>query len=340
MDFSASTPAVQQLHVTEPGDVHGLVPGATAHVTPFPPAEFDVRLTSIRLPDLTLLIGECSPLIMISALDAATMVLQFPLTGTDTLLLNGRPLPPHGFALYGPGSQLVRANPRPGSFALLAAGWESARANLAPAVSALSRPGGADALLSARAEDWHRMAQLVAAAKETAQRDEDVFCADPPRAALRAALLVAARNLVTGALPGTSGRRSRAPQAWKRIVLGAEEYLNGHLERPIYTEELCQALGVSPATLSDAFRATLTISPHRYLKLRRLNMVRAVLLRRDGPAPLVKSVALSHGFWHLGQFARDYREQFGEAPSDTLARAHGTEVTYPAAAVPPASRTG
>jgi AraC family ethanolamine operon transcriptional activator len=34
----------------------------------------------------------------------------------------------------------------------------------------------------------------------------------------------------------------------------------------------------------------------------------------------VKSVALDLGFWHLGYFARDYRERFGESPSQTLAR--------------------
>jgi AraC family transcriptional regulator, ethanolamine operon transcriptional activator len=39
----------------------------------------------------------------------------------------------------------------------------------------------------------------------------------------------------------------------------------------------------------------------------------------------VKAVALSHGFWHLGQFAHDYRVAFGEAPSETLARARDGE---------------
>jgi len=36
--------------------------------------------------------------------------------------------------------------------------------------------------------------------------------------------------------------------------------------------------------------------------------------------PLIKSVALSHGFWHPGQFSHDYRETFREMLSDTLAR--------------------
>ena len=47
------------------------------------------------------------------------------------------------------------------------------------------------------------------------------------------------------------------------------------------------------------------------------------LLSREGVSPLVKSVALTHGFWHLGQFAHDYRATFGEMPSETLARARG-----------------
>jgi AraC-like DNA-binding protein len=52
-------------------------------------------------------------------------------------------------------------------------------------------------------------------------------------------------------------------------------------------------------------------------------MVRAALLRQERASQLlVKSVALAHGFWHLGQFSRDYRDHFGEAPSKTLAGAN------------------
>jgi hypothetical protein len=39
--------------------------------------------------------------------------------------------------------------------------------------------------------------------------------------------------------------------------------------------------------------------------------------------PLIKSVALSHGFWHPGQFSHDYHETFGEMLSDTLAQTRG-----------------
>ena len=114
------------------------------------------------------------------------------------------------------------------------------------------------------------------------------------------------------------GTRSR-----RRIVIRADEYLRTHLDRPIYSEELCSVLGASASALADAFQASFGISPHRFLKLRRLSMVRAALRPYEGRMPLVKSVALAHGFWHLGLFAHDYRETFGGMPSDTLVRTRG-----------------
>ena len=93
--------------------------------------------------------------------------------------------------------------------------------------------------------------------------------------------------------------------------------------RPIYTKDLCKALGVSASALHEAFHAVFGTSPHRFLKLRRMSLVRATLLSRSGPWASVKAAALSNGFWHLGQFAQDYKATFGELPSATLARARG-----------------
>jgi len=115
----------------------------------------------------------------------------------------------------------------------------------------------------------------------------------------------------------------RSTRARQRIVIIADEYLRAHMDRPIYTNELCGTLAVSTTALADSFRATFGVTPHRFLKLRRMSMVRAGLQSYEGPTPLIKSVALAHGFWHLGQFSHDYRETFGEMPSETLARARG-----------------
>jgi AraC family ethanolamine operon transcriptional activator len=38
----------------------------------------------------------------------------------------------------------------------------------------------------------------------------------------------------------------------------------------------------------------------------------------------VQDVAAAWGFWHMSQFATDYRKLFGMRPSDTLKAAIGT----------------
>jgi AraC family ethanolamine operon transcriptional activator len=153
------------------------------------------------------------------------------------------------------------------------------------------------------------------------------------RCALRAAILDTARRLL--APPEASGGpQSRGSRSRQRIVHAADAYLRAHPARPIYSEELCAALGVSTTSLYQAFRATFSMSPHRYLKLRRMGMVRAALHARGGPWRSVKAIALSHGFWHLGQFARDYKALYGETPSATLSRTRiaGRDVGAPGAA--------
>ncbi|MGE0723393.1 MAG: helix-turn-helix domain-containing protein [Alphaproteobacteria bacterium] len=111
-----------------------------------------------------------------------------------------------------------------------------------------------------------------------------------------------------------------------RIVAAAEDFLAASGSRPIYLGELCRALGVSERKLHGAFAIACGVSPHAYLKYRRLLMVRRVLRAGGGSAGLVKSAALAHGFWHLGNFARDYRAYFGEGPSETLRAGQGTRL--------------
>ena len=121
-------------------------------------------------------------------------------------------------------------------------------------------------------------------------------------------------------------RSARSAWARQRLVHAADDYLRAIPARPVYTEELCTALGTSATRLHQAFHATFNISPHRYLKLRRMGMVHTMLLSRSGPWRSVKAAALSHGFWHLGQFAHDYQDLYGELPSETLARVRATTV--------------
>jgi len=55
-----------------------------------------------------------------------------------------------------------------------------------------------------------------------------------------------------------------------------------------------------------------------YLKTVRLNGVRRALKIADPPTATVLGIASRYGFWHMGHFSHDYRQMFGESPSDTL----------------------
>jgi AraC family ethanolamine operon transcriptional activator len=69
--------------------------------------------------------------------------------------------------------------------------------------------------------------------------------------------------------------------------------------------------------MHDAVLRYRGMSLHRYLRLWRLWLVRRQLV---SGTQSVKASALAFGFWHMGDFSRSYRSQFGETPSETLAR--------------------
>lgn len=136
------------------------------------------------------------------------------------------------------------------------------------------------------------------------------------RAALKDALLA---NLV--ALFAVNAEQdSTAPELGARwqLVSRARERIAASPGDPVTVAELCNTFGVSRRTLQYCFQDVLGISPLNYLRAIRLNGARKALRT----ASSVTAAALDWGFWHLGQFATDYRAMFGERPSETFRRHH------------------
>ena len=96
----------------------------------------------------------------------------------------------------------------------------------------------------------------------------------------------------------------------------ASAYIQEHVHDHITISALCSSSGVSERTLEYAFRETYQISPKEYIKSLKLNKVRSELIK--GVDKKISTIAAKYGFWHMGQFAADYKRLFGELPSDTL----------------------
>lgn len=103
-------------------------------------------------------------------------------------------------------------------------------------------------------------------------------------------------------------------QLWKRI----DEYLEANLATPIKVRDLSLAAGVSNRTLLRLFYERFGVSPKTYIVKLRLNKIKHILRTTSSHPIRISNIANSWGFWHMGQFAADYKVLFGELPSDTL----------------------
>jgi AraC family ethanolamine operon transcriptional activator len=179
---------------------------------------------------------------------------------------------------------------------------------------------------------------------ETLPQGQDFFPADPRRVSVLRRRLTGLHSLVHGDPPsgnsarsevefdviaalvgalGTSlgtARRAPEPALRSRALRLALEYIEAYADQPPTIGDLCAASAASARTLEYAFRDWFGVTPKQYLQATRLHRVRRDLRRFGGHAS-VSEIAARWGFWHMGQFAADYRRQFGELPSETLRRA-------------------
>jgi AraC-like DNA-binding protein len=98
-----------------------------------------------------------------------------------------------------------------------------------------------------------------------------------------------------------------------------EEFIEANWDKPIGIETMVAVAKVSARSLFRQFRRDRGYSPADFAKRVRLNRARE-LLEQPSPDSSVIQIALKCGFQNPGHFARDYRNTFGELPSETLQR--------------------
>jgi AraC-like DNA-binding protein len=165
----------------------------------------------------------------------------------------------------------------------------------------------------------HRLRALVAQVLTAVPQLGEQPSVSEASAAIRESLLGCVDGVLSEIVPTRWASHANSTRQF-RIFREIRDVLESNLGRPIYSEELARHVGVSVRSMHDAILRYHGMSLHRYLRLRRLWLVRKRLL---AGAESVKATALAFGFWHLGDFSASYRLQFGETPSQTLAKSRG-----------------
>ena len=107
-----------------------------------------------------------------------------------------------------------------------------------------------------------------------------------------------------------------------KVILRFEKFLQANRHWPVSYVNICAAIGVPERTLRAHCQELLGTGtrPMLYVRLRRMRMARAALLRADPAITTVTRVAARFGFSELGRFSVEYGKMFGEPPSTTLQR--------------------
>jgi transcriptional regulator GlxA family with amidase domain len=112
----------------------------------------------------------------------------------------------------------------------------------------------------------------------------------------------------------TQGRLLRhiaRPEGALGRIRRAVEWIRDHHDTRLRIEALCDASGMSRASLHRHFVALTGLSPVQYQKQLRLQEARQLLLAGDHSA---SDVAFAVGYESASQFSREYLRQFGAPP--------------------------
>ena len=97
--------------------------------------------------------------------------------------------------------------------------------------------------------------------------------------------------------------------ALKKVV----KIINKHIEDIYSIKQLCVMVGLSERTLLYAFKEKYNMSTSEYIKAHRLNRVKQEIYKTKRKS--ISEIAGKYHFWHMGQFAKDFKKQFGVLPS-------------------------
>ncbi len=279
------------------------------------PGTFKARQTWIALKHLHVLeVEETLPRIAYLSLSSDRVHISFPSNAIFNPVWGGIALRPGEIVFHGHGQGAHDRTTGPSCWGLISiesqvladyAHHVAAIRIAVPQVGQILRP-----LKSAAT----RLIQLHRKACRMAAKNPALFSHGEVSRALENELLDALGHCLVAS--DTDDRLSARARKFSAMA-AFEGAVRAHLTRPL-TAPFSTMIGIPERTLRSYCAGTLGMSPNQYLRLLRLNLIRAALRHSDPASTSVEAVARHYQFTELGRFAVTYREIFGESPSRTL----------------------
>ena len=309
---------LRRVTVFDPDQLSDIVPGANLEHRLLQSGRFEARALHVKTAMFTLDYLRYSSAVMLKG--------ELPASGTALAFGLRRPEEAVAFGVPQRACALMQFDPAAGLHLRLPAGAEWVMIRLSPALleaEALRRAGGASAappmeprLLRVPGPQWRRVTRLMSmiecATEATGVRH------DPAESESLEALLFEAVIEAYAAARAPQSNDHGALARRRRLVSRAEEYVYAHIDDSVRMKRLCRDIGASARTLEYAFKGIYGFGVMESMRTLRLNEVRKKLLRAGPEQVTVTTAAMDWGFWHLGEFAAEYKRLFGELPSHTL----------------------
>lgn len=161
---------------------------------------------------------------------------------------------------------------------------------------------------------WHRSLRHV---QDEIDHDSP-FLADPAFARQVEEVLIG--RLLAAHPHNHRDRFERVATPPGRVIARAADLVRDHHGEALTVADIAEAVGLGVRALQLGFARELGTTPSAYLRRARLDAAHRALLAGDSGHDSVTTIAIAHGFSHLGRFSVEYRRAYGESPRDTLHR--------------------
>jgi len=183
--------------------------------------------------------------------------------------------------------------------------------------------GLSDAILRWKTRVLQQSSESVAVLRSTLEKLGQAVDEEPSAFESVRAIHTTERKLAEGIrqaldVPAAAIIAGRRALPRKQIMRQVMDFIDQHEGEYLSVADLASAAGSSERTLRTVFQEYFSVGPVRYLNVRTLHLARQALRASDFSTTSVGEVLTRHGVWEFGRFARDYRNLFGELPSQTL----------------------